>query len=165
MPFTNDFKWNNSDVPRLLIDENNTWISVKCLSRGNGLAGTLFKNVKYSACLYPINQQFLWKAFHLKGMKLFPISQSNVPFDLYWCSQFAKHSLIASIASKWVWEAVAAHTLQKHFADCKTERHVTPNQVRKLQTPLRPPVRGKTFLQQSSSQVTVTIYRCILYFK
>lgn len=86
------------------IDENNTWISVKCLSRGSGLSGILFKNVKYSACLNPINQWYFAESFSSKKNENIPnvlIKCTFIfPFDMFWYLLFAKHSLITHMPRK-----------------------------------------------------------------
>lgn len=86
------------------IDENNTWISVKCLSRGSELSGNLFKNVKYSACLNPINQWYFVESFSSKKNENLPNvlikCKFILLFDMFWYLLFAEHSLITHMPGK-----------------------------------------------------------------
>lgn len=86
------------------IDENNTWISVKCLSKGSELSGNLFKNVKYSACLFPINQWYFVESFSSKKNENLPNvlikSKFIFLFDMFWYLLFAEHSLITHMPGK-----------------------------------------------------------------
>jgi len=129
------------------IDENNTWISVKCLSRGSGLSGILFKNVKYSACLNPINQ---WDFFHLKRMIIFPMSLSRVHwFPHFKCAVFAICQAFnyTYAKKKRVWEPIAANKLGLETrkwlfkTTCKEEKisqqsssHLTPAEKKTIET-------------------------------
>lgn len=140
MHFTNYFKWNNSDFPKPLIDKNNTWISVKYLSRGCRLAGTLFKNVKYSACLYPINQWFLWKTFILKEW-----NSSQCPNQMYPLTCVGIHNLITCKRSRKRSLRMCRCADFKGTLQIANRAACDPKPGQKITGPLRPPVRSKTF--------------------